>query len=191
MSVYNVKAGKTIDVSTNTDIDFTSVLEMVGSSQVVCSTAAGKFMIYAQGKWDNPIRVLNTKVKSIDNMLYINDDTVAVSSSTDSKIRILKVNPAKLVATLGDHGDTLQSMALSREGNFIASCGDDGLVKFWNSSHYYKFKLELPEEQQLKRKRQEEEESSIDTKQQPDAKRQKVYKNAAHNSEARKFLADL
>lgn len=141
-------------------------------------------------------------MKAVDCMVYLSDDRLAAASVLDSKIRVYNIQPNKLVSVVADHGDSIQQMALSREGAFLASCGDDCMVKFWNVSNFFGFKLDFTGEAKDNLQAQEESQSNTDSKrkredkktneeEEPNAKKQKIYKPKAYNSQKKLFFADL
>ena len=65
-------------------------------------------------------------------MIKVDEDTVATGSS-DGLIRLIQIQPDKLLTVLGDHDEfPVECIQFSRDRRLLGSCSHDNTVKFWD-----------------------------------------------------------
>eukprot|EP00743_Colponemidia_sp_Colp-15_P003607 GILK01003890.1.p1 GENE.GILK01003890.1~~GILK01003890.1.p1 ORF type:complete len:372 (-),score=71.69 GILK01003890.1:117-1232(-) len=109
--------------------------------KVVCGTSEGVVDIFSWGWWGDITDRMVGHPQSVDTMIAIDPDTV-ITGSSDGMLRAVSILPNKILSVIGQHssGDEdfdIERIALSRDGQLIASCSHDMTVKFWNISYLY------------------------------------------------------
>jgi WD40 repeat protein len=62
------------------------------------------------------------------------DGQTIASGSSDKTIKLWNIKTGELIRTLAGHGDGVQSLAFSQNGNILVSCGFDNIIKIWRVS---------------------------------------------------------
>ena len=57
--------------------------------------------------------------------------TIALSAGSDAIIRIWDASSGRLIGKLKGHTKTIHALAVSPDGEYLASAGADGKVRFW------------------------------------------------------------
>ena len=138
------KQNKLVARTEQEEDELLSLAIVKGGGAVVAGTQDGVLLTWKWGKWifderseeDGPARFTGHP-ESIDALLPVDDDAI-VTGSSDGIIRLVTVQPNKLVGVLGEHGeDPIERLAWSRDRRFIASAGHDEMVKFWNVEYLF------------------------------------------------------
>ena len=62
------------------------------------------------------------------------DDETVLTGSSDGLIRVLNIQPNKMLGVLGEHSDfDMERLALTRDKKSLASISHDHTLKLWNS----------------------------------------------------------
>eukprot|EP00038_Savillea_parva_P003202 m.122323 g.122323 ORF g.122323 m.122323 type:complete len:313 (-) comp11103_c0_seq4:147-1085(-) len=103
-----------------------------GGSRVVCGTQEGTMGLYTWGKWEDVSDRMVGHPASVDCVVKLGEDTVATGSS-DGMVRLVDIMPHRIRGVLGEHdGFPVEALALSGDGELLASCSHDQAIKFWN-----------------------------------------------------------
>ena len=74
---------------------------------------------------------------SVDTLVVIDDDTI-ITGASDGLLRIVQIQPNKLLGVVGEHEDfPIERIALDRTHRLLGSCSHDLTVKFWDISYLY------------------------------------------------------
>jgi len=60
-----------------------------------------------------------------------------MSGSNDKTVRVWDLASGEVLLELMSHGGDVQSVAFSRDGEYIVSGGEDGIVRVWNVHSLY------------------------------------------------------
>lgn len=140
LTTYDIDTKKLLSVAKTLDDDILSVLVMEDFNTVLCGTISGKIHVYNAHESYKSNTALKTERESVDTMALIRDNTIAVGSS-EGEIDIYKIEPKRYISKLASHDAAISKLSLSRDGMFLASCGDE-TVKFWDVGFYFNIQVE-------------------------------------------------
>ena len=85
-----------------------------------------------------PYATLSSHTEGITSLAFDRFATRLVSSSLDSTVRLWRVNPPMLKATLKGHGNYAEvtTVAVTEDGSMLASAGEKD-IKLWNADRIY------------------------------------------------------
>lgn len=114
------------------DDELLSVCVIKNGKKVVCGTTSGVLAVWSWGYWEDCSDRFPGHPESVSSLIKFDEDTLLTGSS-DGMIRIVQVQPNKLLGMLGEHGDLdIERMACTTDMGFLASASHDNSVKIWN-----------------------------------------------------------
>jgi len=140
LSVLDIRKGKLEARSDNLEDELLSISIIKNGTKVVTGTQDGILSIWSWGYWGDVSDRFPGHPQSISALINI-DDTTLCTGSSDGIIRVVTIQPNKLLGVVGEHSTEdfpIERMKLSRDRQqenldmFIASTSHDGVVKFWN-----------------------------------------------------------
>lgn len=120
-----------------------AVLPRGKKTKVVAGALDGVLNIFSWGYWNDCSDRLPGHPASVDAMVAIDDSTVATASS-DGLVRLIGIQPHKMLGVLGRHGgaagsgrakeegDAVEALAYSSTLQLLASAGHDDTVRLWD-----------------------------------------------------------
>jgi WD40 repeat protein len=115
------------------DDELLSVCVLRQGSKVVCGTTSGVLNIYSWGYWNDCSDRFPGHPDSVTSIVAIDDETILTGSS-DGIIRVLSIQPNKLLGVLGEHSDfDIERIVLNADKSRLASISHDHTLKLWNS----------------------------------------------------------
>jgi len=146
LSVINLKAGKLEDRSDQLEDELLSVAIVKNGSKVVCGSQGGIINIFSWGQWGDISDRFPGHPDSIDCILPVDNDGVVLTGSFDGLIRVVQIQPNKLLGVVGEHeengiGVPIEHMAFSYDRSFLASTSHDQVVKFWDVKYLFEESL--------------------------------------------------
>ncbi|CAL8241271.1 unnamed protein product [Merluccius merluccius] len=134
MGVFNLKRRRFELLSEFQSGDLTSVAVMKRGRKVVCGSSEGTIYIFNWNGFGATSDRFAVKAESIDCIVPVTD-SIMCTASMDGYIRAINVMPNRVIGCLGQHiGEPIEQIAKSRDVHFLASCGHDQLIKFWDIS---------------------------------------------------------
>ncbi|XP_068133908.1 WD repeat-containing protein 55 isoform X2 [Hyperolius riggenbachi] len=134
MGVFNIKRRRFELLSEYQSGDLTSLSIMKRGKKVACGSSEGTIYLFNWNGFGATSDRFAVKAESIDCMIPINDHIVC-TGSMDGVVRAINILPNRVIGTVGQHpGEPIEQLAKSRDGKFLASCGHDQKVKFWDIS---------------------------------------------------------
>eukprot|EP00607_Mallomonas_marina_P000696 CAMPEP_0182430770 /NCGR_PEP_ID=MMETSP1167-20130531/43205_1 /TAXON_ID=2988 /ORGANISM="Mallomonas Sp, Strain CCMP3275" /LENGTH=328 /DNA_ID=CAMNT_0024616237 /DNA_START=415 /DNA_END=1404 /DNA_ORIENTATION=- len=110
--------------------------------KVVCGTQNGVILVFSWGKWGDCSDRFPGHPATVDCMLKVDENSLLTGSS-DGLIRLVSLQPNKVVGVIGDHEDfPVEGMSRTNDGAVLASYSHNEVVRFWDVS----FLLEDSEE---------------------------------------------
>ncbi|KAI8106755.1 hypothetical protein M9434_001409 [Picochlorum sp. BPE23] len=115
------------------DDELLSVCVIRQGRKVVCGTTSGVLNIYSWGYWNDCSDRFPGHPDSVTGMVAFDEETVLTGSS-DGLIRVLSIQPNKMLGVLGEHSDfDIERMALKGDAMCLASISHDSSLKLWNT----------------------------------------------------------
>ncbi|XP_029439799.1 WD repeat-containing protein 55 isoform X3 [Rhinatrema bivittatum] len=134
MGVFNIKRRRFELLSEYQNGDLTSISLMKRGRKVACGSSEGTIYLFNWDGFGATSDRFAVKAESIDCMIPVTDN-VLCTGSMDGVIRAINILPNRVIGSVGQHpGEPIEQLAKSRDGRFLASCGHDQKVKFWDIS---------------------------------------------------------
>ncbi|KAM7366642.1 hypothetical protein PAMP_016063 [Pampus punctatissimus] len=134
MGVFNIKRRRFELLSEFQSGDLTSVALMKRGKKVVCGSSEGTIYIFNWNGFGATSDRFAVKAESVDCILPITDN-IMCTASMDGYIRAINLLPNRVIGCIGQHlGEPIEELAKSWDSRFLASCGHDQLIKFWDIS---------------------------------------------------------
>lgn len=115
------------------DDELLSVCVIRQGRKVVCGTTSGVLNIYSWGYWNDCSDRFPGHPDSVTGMVAFDEETVLTGSS-DGLIRVLSIQPNKMLGVLGEHSDfDIERIALKGDVMCLASISHDSSLKLWNT----------------------------------------------------------
>ncbi|XP_017296756.1 WD repeat-containing protein 55 [Kryptolebias marmoratus] len=134
MGVFNIKRRRFELLSEYQSGDLTSVALMKRGKKVVCGSSEGTVYIFNWNGFGATSDRFALKAESVDCIVPITD-SIMCTASMDGYIRAINLLPNRVIGCIGQHvGEPIEEIATSWDSRFLASCGHDQLIKFWDIS---------------------------------------------------------
>lgn len=121
-------------------------------SKVIAGSQSGALYTWDWNQWDASRKWLGHP-NSIDALCKL-DEQVVCTGGSDGLLRMISVQPYKFQGILGDHGEDfpIESMEMDQRQTYLASCGHDLQLKFWNVQFLFEQGDDDDDDAALKRK---------------------------------------
>lgn len=111
-----------------------SLQVLKNGKKVVCGTQQGVLAFWSFGTWGDVSDRFPGHPASIDAMLKVDEDTV-VTGCSDGMIRLVQLQPDKLLGVLGEHeGYPVEKLQFNANRSWIGSVSHDKLIRLWDAS---------------------------------------------------------
>ncbi len=111
-----------------------SMCIMKRGKKVVCGTQNGVINFWSWNTWGDISDRFPGHPQSIDALLKVDEDTLLTGSS-DGVVRVLQVQPDKLLGVLGDHkGFPVEKLRFGAGNRVVGSVSHDAMVRLWDAS---------------------------------------------------------
>ncbi|XP_046395038.1 WD repeat-containing protein 55 homolog [Ischnura elegans] len=108
--------------------------------KLIVGSSKGKAYVFNWGEFGyHSDEVIGPK-HSINAMIPISENIV-VSGYEDGKLRAAHLFPHQQLGIVGQHEFAVENLDISYDGQFIASCSHDQLIKFWNIKYFEDLKI--------------------------------------------------
>eukprot|EP01041_Mallomonas_annulata_P006385 gene6385-12913_t len=105
-----------------------------GGKKVICGTQEGVIIVFSWGKWGDCSDRFPGHPNTVDSMLKVDESTI-ISGSGDGLIRVVQIQPNKMLGIIGDHDSfPVEGMRRTVDGNLLSSFSHDEVVRFWDVS---------------------------------------------------------
>ncbi|KAG1452113.1 hypothetical protein G6F56_007907 [Rhizopus delemar] len=107
--------------------------------QVIAGSQSGALYIWDWNTWSSHSKWIGHP-NSVDALVKLDEDTICTGGS-DGLLRLITVSPQhKFEGILGDHGEDfpIEKIAATFDQHYLASCGHDMQLRFWNIESLYK-----------------------------------------------------
>ncbi|XP_060628655.2 WD repeat-containing protein 55 [Anolis sagrei] len=134
MGVFNIKRRRFELLSEPQNGELTAISLMKRGKKVACGSSEGTIYLFNWDGFGATSDRFALKAESIDCMVPITENIVC-TGSTDGVIRAVNILPNRVIGSIGQHvGEPIEQLAQCHSGQFLASCGHDQKVKFWDIS---------------------------------------------------------
>lgn len=108
--------------------------------KLIVGSSKGKTYLYNWGEFGYHSDEFPGPKHSINSMISISDNIV-ISGYEDGKIRAMHFFPHQQLGIVGQHNFAVENLDISGNGEFIASCSHDQLIKFWSITYFEEMKI--------------------------------------------------
>jgi WD40 repeat protein len=121
-------------LSDDQEDELLSICTIKHGRKVVCGSDQGVLSVWSWGTWGDVSDRFPGHPNSIDALLKIDEDTL-LTGSGDGLIRIVQIQPDKLLGVLGVHnGFPVECLRFSSNREYVASLSHDALIRMWDGS---------------------------------------------------------
>ena len=121
-------------LSDDQEDELLSVCTIKHGRKVVCGSDQGVLSVWSWGTWGDVSDRFPGHPNSIDALLKVDEDTL-LTGSGDGLIRIVQIQPDKLLGVLGVHnGFPVETLRFSSNREYVASLSHDALIRMWDGS---------------------------------------------------------
>lgn len=121
-------------LSDDQEDELLSVCTIKHGRKVVCGSDQGVLSVWSWGTWGDVSDRFPGHPNSIDALLKVDEDTL-LTGSGDGLIRIVQIQPDKLLGVLGVHnGFPVETLRFSSNREYVASLSHDALIRIWDGS---------------------------------------------------------
>ena len=120
-------------LSDDLEDELLSLQIMKNGKKVVCGTQQGVLGIFSWGTWGDVSDRFPGHPHEISSLLKVDEDTLLTGSS-DGLIRVVQIQPDKLLGVLGDdHGGfPIEKLAFNSNRHLVGSLSHDSYVRLWD-----------------------------------------------------------
>ncbi|KAG7355195.1 WD repeat-containing protein [Nitzschia inconspicua] len=122
-------------LSDDQEDELLSLQFMKHGKKVVCGTQEGVLSIFSWGTWGDCSDRFPGHPSSIDALLKIDEDTLLTGSS-DGRIRVVQVQPDKLLGVIGDDHDgfPIEKLEFNSNRHLVGSLTHSNFIKLWDAT---------------------------------------------------------
>ena len=140
LCTFDLRRGALGAMSDNQEDELLSLAPMKNGTKLVVGTESGVLGIFSWGDWGDVSDRLLGHPQSVDAVVPINDD-VLLSASSDGILRVVGVHPNRVLGVVGEHRDhPVEAIALTADGERLASCAHDETVRLWDVGYLKELK---------------------------------------------------
>nr|XP_027324174.2 WD repeat-containing protein 55 isoform X1 [Anas platyrhynchos] len=134
MGVFNIKRRRFELLSEPQNGDLTSVALLKRGKKVACGCSEGTIYLFNWNGFGATSDRFALRAESVDCMVPITESIVC-TGSLDGVIRAVNILPNRVLGCVGQHlGEPIEQLAVTPDGQLLASCAHDQKVKFWDIS---------------------------------------------------------
>jgi hypothetical protein len=121
-------------LSDDQEDELLSLQIMKYGKKVVCGTQEGALSIFSWGTWGDCSDRFPGHPRSIDALLKVDEDTLLTGSS-DGQIRVVQIQPDKVLGKIGDdhHGFPIEKLGFNSNRNVVGSLTHNNFVRLWDA----------------------------------------------------------
>lgn len=136
LCVYDLRKGGNESRSDDQESEMLSVQCIKGGRKVISGTQDGVVLIFSWDRWGDCSDRFPGHPQAVDCMLKVDESSV-ITGSSDGLIRVVSIQPNKVLGVIGDHEDfPVEGLSRSRCGNVLGSYSHDDMIRFWDVSMF-------------------------------------------------------
>lgn len=180
-------------ISIGTDDELLSVCALRGGRKVVCGTSEGVLNVYSSKNWSDYSERIPGHPLSVESMIKVDEDTI-LTGSIDGIIRVVQIQPGKLLGIVGDHGDLpIERLSVSCDQRQLASCSHDDYIRIHDVAYLYheEEENEGDKKEEVVKKEEEKEEVKLEFPVTSRHKKRRKGSSSTKRQTSSSFFADL
>ncbi|KAG8230101.1 hypothetical protein J437_LFUL007645 [Ladona fulva] len=122
------------------EAELNSMILIKGDKKLVVGSSKGKMYLFNWGEFGYHNDEFIGPKHSINSMVAISD-SVVVGGFEDGKLRATHFFPHQQLGIVGQHEFAVENIDISSDGELLASCSHDQLIKFWNIKYFEEMKI--------------------------------------------------
>jgi WD40 repeat protein len=126
---------KNVRLSDDQEDELLSIKIIKHGKKVVCGTGEGVLNVWSWGTWGDVSDRFPGHPNSIDALLKIDENTLLTGSS-DGVIRVVQIQPDKLLGLLGDDHDggfPIEKLDFNSNRNTVGSLSHNNFIRLWDA----------------------------------------------------------
>lgn len=128
-----VKGKESFRLSDDQEDELLSLEIMKNGRKVVCGSQEGVLSIFSWNTWGDCSDRFPGHPSSIDALLKVDEDTLLTGSS-DGLIRVVQIQPDKVIGVLGNHEDfPIEKLQWNSNREIVGSVSHDNYVRLWDA----------------------------------------------------------
>lgn len=129
----HVDKDKIVRRSDDQEDELLSMKIMKNGRKVVCGTGEGILSIWSFGTWGDISDRFPGHPASLDALAKVDEDTLLTGSS-DGLIRVVSIQPDKLLGILGNHGGfPIEKLEFNSDHSYVGSLTHDSMLRLWDA----------------------------------------------------------
>lgn len=134
MCVYDLKSRNNTSRSDDQESELHCVEVLKGGRKVVAGTQDGVILMFSWGKWGDCSDRYPGHPQTVDCMYKIDESTICTGSS-DGMIRVVALQPNKIIGVIGDHEEfPVEGICSNKDKTLLGSFSHDQVIRFWDIS---------------------------------------------------------
>jgi len=134
--VYDLRSSTAVHRSDEQESELQCLAVIKGGSKVLCGTQDGVILIFSWDRWGDCSDRYPGQTEPVDCLWKVDESTV-VTGSSDGLVRVVSIQPNKVLGVLGDHDDfPVEGMGSNSDRRVLASYSHDEVVRFWDVSMF-------------------------------------------------------
>ncbi len=134
LGVYDIRQAKKFYKSDDQESELCCMELMRGGKKLVCGSQGGVLLFFNHGAWGDCSDRYPGHPESIDCMYKV-DETALLTGSSDGLVRVLGVQPNKILGVIGNQADVpVEIIKADHNKKFIGTLAYDEVVRFWDIS---------------------------------------------------------
>lgn len=137
LSGFDLRKGKLEHRSDNQEDELLSLAVLKRGRKVVTGSTEGVLNIYSWGHLEDCSDRLPGHPESVSALVKVDEDRL-ITASSDGLLRVVSIQPNRLVGVIGEHSDfPTERLDLHAGAKLLASASHDSVVKVWDVGHLY------------------------------------------------------
>jgi WD repeat-containing protein 55 len=137
LTAFDLRTRKILVRSDDQEDELLSLEVIKNGKKVIAGTQEGPILVFSSGSWRDQSDRFPGHPHSVSALAKVDESTVLTGSS-DGIIRLVSVQPNRLLGAIGDHDDyPIERLCVSYDKCTLASCSHDNTVKLWDIGYFW------------------------------------------------------
>lgn len=134
LCTYDIRKKDSFTRSDEQESELHCLSVIKNGKKVLCGTQDGVILVFSWGKWGDCTDRYPGHPQTVDCMAKIDESTILTGSS-DGFIRVIAIQPNKILGVIGDHEDfPVEAISTSFDRRVLGSISHDNIIRFWDIS---------------------------------------------------------